>query len=234
MGAISFSLNERLVAFLVRELPLEVFVETGTFQGDSLQRARKFFQECFSVELSHELFTAAVAKFRDDPAAHLHQGESPAFLLAHRQVYCARPALFWLDAHWCVADHTAGTDSQSPLIRELQAIGPLHPQSVVLIDDARLYLCPPPAPHRLADWPDFHEVNQALSQLSSGHRLAVYDDVLLFYPGSIRAGLTEFMHKHGADWLHLANLAREFQRRREKRRRWTRFFARSKNRPPPT
>src|SRR4051794_41025566 len=52
MGAISFSLDEKLLALLSRELPLKLFFETGTFQGESLRIARPFFPECHSVELS--------------------------------------------------------------------------------------------------------------------------------------------------------------------------------------
>ena len=43
MGAIHFSLDAGLLAFLKEQLPLEVFVETGTFTGDTLRLAAKFF-----------------------------------------------------------------------------------------------------------------------------------------------------------------------------------------------
>ena len=37
MGAISFSIDENLVKELRKFLPLEIFIETGTFLGDSLE-----------------------------------------------------------------------------------------------------------------------------------------------------------------------------------------------------
>ena len=52
MGAISFSIDEKLLAFFKRELPVKTFAETGTFKGDSLEIARKFFDACYSVEAS--------------------------------------------------------------------------------------------------------------------------------------------------------------------------------------
>lgn len=215
MGAINFSIDSSLIELLVRELPLQVFVETGTFKGDSLRTALRFFKECHSVELSPEYYAAAVKSFEGCDKAHLHMGESPAWLRKEKERFAASPTLFWLDAHWCAAEQTAGENAQSPLLAELDAIGSLHPQSVVLIDDARLYLAPPPAPHRASDWPDFHSIVQSLLRLSSNHRLMVLNDVLVFYPAGLQSKLAHFAYEDGVDWLHLANVAGE-QRQKKK------------------
>ena len=220
MGAISFSLDERLLKLFIRELPLEVFVETGTFKGETLRMATRHFQECHSVELSADLHREVAPQFEGKPGVHLHHGGSPGYLREHREAFSQRPAFFWLDAHWCVAEHTAGADSQSPLLAELEAIGRLHPDSLVAIDDARLYLCPPPAPHRLADWPDFHDIVSALFGLSSGHRLMVLDDVILFYPKRLRTALEKHAHEHGADWLKLARDGRRHRERKSRPKWW--------------
>ena len=74
-------------------------------------------------------------------------------------VFAAQPALFWLDAHWCGSADTAGEGAVSPLSGELASIGSLHPQSVILIDDARAYLCAPPPPGHARE----------LARLSSRH-----------------------------------------------------------------
>ncbi len=224
MGAINFSIDPNLLRLFCRELPLEIFFETGTFRGETLRLAHPLFKECNSVELSPEHHAAAEKEFAGVKHVRLHRGESPACLAAHRERLAATPTLFWLDAHWCSADNTAGAESQSPLLGELKAIGRLHPKSVVLIDDARLYLCPPPAPHRASDWPDFHEIVQALLALSANHRLMVCNDVLLFYPAAMQPALKAFARDHGADWLHLASLARKYEERRRRRRKITRWL----------
>ena len=123
MGAITFSIDEELLGLLCRELSLNVFFETGTFEGESLEIARKYIVECHSVELSPEYYAVAAARFAGEPAVHLHQGESSACLRSQRARFTAVPTLFWLDAHWCAAENTAGGNSQSPLLRELEAIG---------------------------------------------------------------------------------------------------------------
>src|SRR5262249_4000430 len=154
-----------------KELPLKAFVETGTFKGDSLEIALRFFPRCESVEASPQLYEQARVRFQGRDSVQLHLGDSPSFLRQKQAEFAGTPTPFLLDAHWCNADDTSGATSQSPLLGELAGIGSLHPDSVVLIDDARLYLCAPPAPHRFDNWPDLHSVVEALLKLSTRHRL---------------------------------------------------------------
>lgn len=214
MGAISFSIDRKLLQFFQQRLQVTTFVETGTYQGGSLNIAADIFSECHSIELSRELYEDAKRQFAGRTNIKLYQGESSAALPAFAEC----PAVFWLDAHWCVGENTAGQDSQSPLRDELCAIRKLHPQSVVLIDDARLYLCPPPEPHRLADWPDFHDIVILLQSLSQHHRLMVLNDVVIFYPESIQADMTLFARQYGVDWLILANNSRELTARPKRKK----------------
>jgi hypothetical protein len=210
MGAISFSADPELLRMLRDALGITTFAETGTYRGDTLDMASGLFPECHSVEMSGPLFEAAASRFSGRPGVHLFHGGSPEFLTVNRERFAAVPVVFWLDAHWCSGENTAGIESQSPLIDELRAIGRLHANSAVLIDDARLYLATPLAPHRVADWPDFHAVVQALLALSPTHRLMVWNDVILFYPESISAAMKQFTGRHGTDWLLLAYQARKF------------------------
>ncbi len=213
MGAISFSIDKKLLQLFRQRLQAAMFVETGTYQGDSLNVAADIFDECHSIELSYDLYEAAQRKFASRANIKLHQGESATILNAASEQFAERPVVFWLDAHWCVGENTAGQDSQSPLRDELRAIRRLHPQSVVLIDDARLYLCPPPEPHRFADWPDFHDIVILLQSLSQHHQLMILNDVIMFYPKSIQEDMALFARRHGVDWLMLANNSRELTAR---------------------
>lgn len=217
MGAIHFSLDEKLVRFFTEKLPVKTFVETGTFRGDTLAMARRYFLDCHSAELSQELHDAACKRFTDDASIHLHQGPSQDFLASVSAEMSAKPVFFWLDAHWCSADNTAGQDSQSPLVEELAAIGKLHPDSVVLIDDARLYLSTPPAPHAISDWPDIHDIAPGLFALGDSHRMSVFDDIIAFYPARLQKELARHIHENAVDWLDLVAAARKHQARRHKR-----------------
>ncbi len=203
MGAINFSLDEKLLEFLAHELPFKLFVETGAFRGDSLALASRFIPNCRSVEMSPELFGQLRARFQGQSNIQVRLGDSPSFLREHQGEFAGQAALFWLDAHWCEAEHTSGQSAQSPLLAELAALHSLHPDSVLLIDDARLYLCAPPRPHHCADWPDFHSVLTALLSLSSRHRMMVLNDVIIFYPERIVAAMHEFACNHAVDLLQL-------------------------------
>ncbi len=217
MGAVHFSIDEEFVKFLVRELPLQLFVETGTFRGDTLELARKYFGECQSAELSPQLFADAQKRFANIAGVEIVCGPSPKFLRERRERHQQTPALFWLDAHWCVADHTGGEDSQSPLLGELDAITSLHPDSVLMIDDARLYLCAPPKPHRLGDWPDLHAIVEALLRLSRVHRLMVCNDVIVFYPARLQAKISEFVQGRGVDWLAISRAAQKHEKSKRRK-----------------
>jgi hypothetical protein len=208
MGAVTYSIDEKLLRFLTREIGAEIFVETGTYRGDSLAIAHPCFPECHSVELSPELYQAAVARFEGTPGLHLHLGSSPEVLIGLRSRRQEQPVVYWLDAHWCAVDQSAGEDAQSPLLEELEAIGHLHADSTVLIDDARLYLCTPPEPHRISDWPDLHDVLPALQSIGNGHRLTVFNDVIVFYPARIAAAMSLHIREQAVDWLELSRAAR--------------------------
>ncbi len=215
MGVIDFSINERLLQLLVEQLGTEVFFETGTFKGASIELARRFVPRCMSVEMAPALHEAAAAKFAGDQSIELFLGDSPEIIRQCRERLAEQPVLYWLDAHWCSDKASAGAESQSPLIGELDAMGQLNDNTVVAIDDARFYVCTPPPPHRYADWPTFDEVVRALMQLSSAHRIMIVNDVILFYPEKIHTEMAAYAHEHGVNWRHIARDARKYQRVRK-------------------
>lgn len=208
MGAIHFSIDPLLTALLATRLELAVFIETGTFEGDSIAAVRPFFRELHTCELSPELHGAATRRFAGDPAVHCHLGPSPDRLRTLSAAHAGHPVMYWLDAHWCAAAHTAGHESQCPLLEELEAIAPLHPESIVWIDDARYFMAPPPAPLEAGGWPTFQQVLDRLRSLSTDHHLVFANDTILFHPARIAAEVAAHLHVHGADWLAIAHAAR--------------------------
>ncbi|MBU3549911.1 glycosyltransferase [Polynucleobacter sp. MWH-Berg-3C6] len=201
MGAIHFSLDKNLVSALMSTLPLKVFVETGTFEGQAIENLHSFFEELHSIELSHEYHKAAIEKFNRVTNVHLHQGDSPCILEELTNNLSEIGILYFLDAHWCLAVNVEGKTSQCPLLDELAAINKLNQDSAIVIDDARLFLSPPPSPHEISHWPNLQQVISSLFLLSNDHELMVINDVIVYYPKIAKEAMENYAHNYGVDWF---------------------------------
>lgn len=211
MGAVNFSLDMGLAGALMRALPLEVFVETGTFKGDTVELVKTLFNEIHSIELSPELWAKAAKRFEGHHHVRVLHGDSPEKLREMHAELRDAGVLYWLDAHWCIAANTAGELSQCPLLEELKAIGKLNDKSVLLIDDARLFLAPPPAPHEISNWPRFDQITRTLRQMGPKHQLMIVNDVIMFYPAVANPAVTAYAVEHGVDWLQVMSKVRDYE-----------------------
>jgi hypothetical protein len=100
---------------------------------------------------------------------------------------------------------------ECPLLFELEAIGSLNDRSVVMIDDARLFLAPPPAPSKPGEWPHLSELLARLSAVRPENELLVIDDVIVFFPPEIADALRSFARENAIDWLAELTRGREFR-----------------------
>jgi hypothetical protein len=207
LGAIRFSIDERLAQILKGCLGISTFVETGTFKGGSVRLMRDLFARIHTVERAPALAEKAREVFADAPHIEVVCGDSPGFLAALRPRLAAEPTLYWLDAHWCAADGVS-PEQKCPLLDELASIGALNEFSVLLIDDARLFLSPPLPPHRPLDWPGLHQVLLALAELSASHRVMILNDTILFYPPAAAAAVEDYARHNGFDLLEVMNRLR--------------------------
>lgn len=210
MGAVHFSLDTNLVKAVKSTLPLEVLIETGTFKGDTIENVKSFFKEIHSVELSKEYYQFCKERFKDNPDVHLYLDNSPEFLAKIYPDISNKSVLYWLDAHWCVADKTAGEKSQCPLLEEIKAIKSLNEESIIVIDDARLFISPPPSPHEISQWPDFESVLKALKKISVNHDVMIINDTILFYPVDIKETVANYAYNNSIDWLQALHKNRDY------------------------
>jgi phage pi2 protein 07 len=210
MGAISFSLDIHLVEHFQESLPLSIFIETGTFEGDTLENVLPYFDKIFSVEIAEFYYKKSLQRFSDQEKISLFQGDSSEFLSTiHNQVR-EQSCLFWLDAHWCSAEATDDQISQCPLIQEIEAIQSLNENSIILIDDARLFVCPPPKPHVFNEWPRFSAILKALHRISQHHEITIYNDVLVYYPEKISDRFNQYAYENAVDWLQIKHFSSYF------------------------
>jgi hypothetical protein len=115
---------------------INAFVETGTYRGDTVEAMRSRFRDVWSIELSHDLATAAARRFAGAPNVRILEGDS-ATILPTILPELLEPSLFWLDGHWCGGE-TAHGETETPLLAELIAVLARPQPDVILVDDARL------------------------------------------------------------------------------------------------
>lgn len=211
MGAIYFSINVDLAKILSKRLEISHFIETGTFNGDTIDSLKSEFKTLDTAELSPQLHAAASLRFAQDPSICCHLGNSPEIIKDILKKYEGEPVMAWLDAHWCAGDDTAGEDSQCPLLEEIKALSPLHEKSILWIDDARYFMAPPPAPLVQKGWPTFQEVLDTLMLAHCGsHEIIIADDTILLMPKTVAETVRDYLHYQGADWLKIAHNSKWF------------------------
>lgn len=133
------ALDVAFVAPLAKHFGLEVFVETGTYRGDTLAAMRGLFSRLVSVELASELVQAARQRFAGDEAISIVEADAARGLAAALEATGPRPALIWLDAHYS-GGPTAKGEGNTPILAEIDTIlAQRNGRDVVLVDDARLF-----------------------------------------------------------------------------------------------
>lgn len=192
MGIVRMGVPEELVLFLQRTFNLNVFIETGTFKGDTSCWAADHFNKVLTIELSKELFDEAADKYRHLQNIHFKYGNSPEELVKIIKDI-DESAVFWLDAHHCSLN-TAGKGSPVPILEEINAIGSSTYDQFILIDDARLFLAPPPDPHRRDEYPDIYTLLEQINRHKK-HYILIYDDVIICVPESVKEIVSDYCKK---------------------------------------
>jgi hypothetical protein len=64
-----------------------------------------------------------------------------------------------------------------------------------LIDDARLFLAPPPLPNRIDDWPSIDVVLRTLHSSNKKYYIAICEDVIIAVPLEAKAVVANYCQK---------------------------------------
>lgn len=197
MGIINHGVPRELVVLIRDAMEADTFVEAGTFEGTTAAWAALQFEQVITIEAAPSLHAAARARLASLPNVRCDEGDSRVVL---RRVVptLKKSAVFWLDSHWSGGE-TFGHDDECPVLDEVEIIGASGVEHAVLIDDARLFLCPPPEPHNPAHWPDLVTLLSALGRLPSRPWVFVLDDVLCAVPERVRPRLESFVRRSSAE-----------------------------------
>ena len=160
----------------------EVFIETGTYMGDTVEYLKNDFKRLFSIELNEDLAAKAAKRFSNESKIKIVQGDS-ATQLASILSSINSPVSFWLDGHYSSEFQlgneyivTGKGEKDTPIMEELLQIaqnpGKNH---VILIDDARLF-------NGNDDYPTKHQVREFVKLKMPGHKLSIKNDIIRILP----------------------------------------------------
>jgi len=187
MGIVNFGIPTEHVKWLKKELNLKIFIEGGTYSGGTAKEMAQYFEHVYTIEKSEKMYTLSQNNLNKCKNVTLLKGDTREYL--NELMDKNDNILLWLDAHWSGGD-TYGEDDECPLMEELKIIFQFNKNFVILIDDARLFLSPPPLPHKYKKWPIYDDIIRFLPQ---NWRTMVYEDVIYVYPNKISDELNFYM-----------------------------------------
>ncbi|MFA5359789.1 MAG: glycosyltransferase family 10 [Patescibacteria group bacterium] len=131
-------IKQRIIKNYAKKFDIKIFIETGTYQGDTVMSVKNKFNKIYSIELNQALFEKAQNRFVAYPHIHILQGDSPKVLPSILSLI-DEPALFWLDGHYSGGITSKG-NLNTPIIEELKLIlSHKIKNHIILIDDARCF-----------------------------------------------------------------------------------------------
>jgi len=190
MGIVRLGPPTELISKLKETYGIATFIETGTYLGDTAYWASEVFDHVITIEAAGSLYKKVIEKY--------HHIKNIEFIYGHsREKLCdvvaglGEPAIFWLDAHWS-GGPTYGESEQCPLIEEIKIINGSEHEHFILIDDARLFMSPPPNPHPIEQWPDIHTVISTLSIGNKARYIMIFEDVIIAVPSLARDSVAQY------------------------------------------
>lgn len=137
-----------------------VWIETGTYLGETTSFLAARFPKVISIEPSPTLFKKAADRFRADSGVKLLNGTSEEKFLEALDSAKDGKVAFWLDGHFS-GGVTFQAHADTPVLFELEAIAQNLNQleiSAICIDDVRLFDSDPAYPRKrvLVDFAEAH------------------------------------------------------------------------------
>jgi hypothetical protein len=163
----------------------KIFIETGTFFGDTIDFFKNSFSKLYSIELSEELAEKAKKRFENNMNISIIQGNS-SVELSNILREINQPCIFWLDGHyssefWIGKEfiRTAKGERNTPIWEELlQIINHKVKNHIILIDDARCF-------NGRYDYPRIKKIKKFISKHLPSYSLEVKNDIIRIAPGNI-------------------------------------------------
>lgn len=190
MGVVRMGPPTELLLQLARAGQINTFIEAGTFHGETASWAAGHFQQVITIEFSSTIYDHVSKKLAVIDNIQVLFGDSRS-VLGDIVPQLTASALFWLDSHWSGGE-TYGIDDECPILQELDIITRSAHPHLLVIDDARLFMAPPPRPHNIEQWPAIDKVIKALQTEARQYYIVIVDDVIVATPWEYRTVLAAY------------------------------------------
>jgi len=170
----------------------DIFIETGTFCGQTTKNAAPYFKEVHTVELYPTLYNSAKSRLANIKNITVYCDHSPA-MITKIAPKLEGDILFWLDAHYCGNNTAVSNDNPydpkaiTAICEELCAIKESDIQNcTILIDDIRGFGTIINGTEYIGCWayPSVQEICKLGKQINEHFSFALLGDTLLMYDSS--------------------------------------------------
>lgn len=188
MGRVFNGIHRELALKLKQVNKAEVFIETGTYIGNTSKWASEYFKKVHTIETNKEFYKRALKTLSSFKNVQCSFEDSVDGLRKLRKKIDSN-VLFWLDAHASSTDNF-DLERECPLLEELEIVNQFT-NSIIMIDDARYFLSPPPDPWHWQQWPNIQSILQV--QTFNDNTVYVIDDVIISVPAYYTEQVSQFL-----------------------------------------
>ena len=180
------SLNKSFVKKINKIFNSKMFIETGTYLGNTALRAKEFFDEVHTIEVEKSLYLKAKERFSGTINLNTHFGDSGE-IISSLISSNKKTATIWLDGHFSGFHdgHQTGMGAlNTPIKAELESIKRGERKDYVLmIDDIRLF------DHTVENldnliighYPSLDSICKIIKEINKNYKILIMGDVLLAY-----------------------------------------------------
>ena len=170
----SHLIKEKSIIELQEKFNYDIFIETGTLQGEMVYKLNNYFKNLITIELEMNLFHSAKRRLRNYSKIEFFHGDSGK-ILPEIISKIKSPCIFWLDAHYS-GGSTALGEKETPIEEELNAILSQQLNHIILIDDAS-YFGNPAYP----EYPEIKKISNLVISKKPEYNFEVCNDVIKVY-----------------------------------------------------